>query len=33
MFFEGVDAESSEDALRGIAPKHPVFRLAEAPPA
>jgi deazaflavin-dependent oxidoreductase (nitroreductase family) len=29
MFFEGVGAESSDEELRRIAPKHPVFRLDE----
>jgi deazaflavin-dependent oxidoreductase (nitroreductase family) len=27
MFFEGVGADSSDEELRRIAPKHPVFRL------
>lgn len=27
VFFEGVDAGSSEEDLRRIAPHHPVFRL------
>jgi deazaflavin-dependent oxidoreductase (nitroreductase family) len=27
VFFEGVGPDSSEDELRGIAPKHPVFLL------
>ena len=27
VFFEGVGPDSSEEELRGIAPKHPVFRL------
>jgi deazaflavin-dependent oxidoreductase (nitroreductase family) len=27
VFFEGVDAHSSDEALAGIAPRHPVFRL------
>jgi len=27
-FFEGVGADSSDDELRRIAPKHPVFRIA-----
>jgi deazaflavin-dependent oxidoreductase (nitroreductase family) len=31
VFFDGVDAGSSDEAVRAIAPKHPVFRLAEAP--
>jgi deazaflavin-dependent oxidoreductase (nitroreductase family) len=30
VFFEGVDANATDDALRAIAPRHPVFRLAEA---
>jgi deazaflavin-dependent oxidoreductase (nitroreductase family) len=30
QFFDGVDAESSDDELRAIAPKHPVFRLDAA---
>jgi deazaflavin-dependent oxidoreductase (nitroreductase family) len=28
VFFEGVDANSSDEALLGIAPRHPVFRLS-----
>jgi hypothetical protein len=28
VFFEGVDADASDDAIRAIAPRHPVFRLA-----
>jgi hypothetical protein len=27
VFFEGVDANASDDALRRIAPNHPVFRM------
>jgi deazaflavin-dependent oxidoreductase (nitroreductase family) len=27
VFFEGVSADSSEDDVRRIAPKHPVFRI------
>ena len=30
VFFEGVDADASDDAIRAIAPRHPVFRLAPA---
>ena len=30
VFFDGVDADSSEEAIRAIAPKHPVFVLVEA---
>jgi len=30
QFFDGVDADSSDDELRAIAPKHPVFRLDAA---
>ena len=30
VFFDGVDADSSEDELRRIAPKHPVFAIAES---
>jgi deazaflavin-dependent oxidoreductase (nitroreductase family) len=30
QFFDGVDADSSDDALRAIAPDHPVFRLDAA---
>ena len=26
-FFEGTDADSSEDELRRIAPKHPIFKI------
>jgi deazaflavin-dependent oxidoreductase (nitroreductase family) len=37
MFFDGVDADSSEEDIRRIAPNHPVFRIGangtdEAPP-
>ena len=32
VFFDGVDAESTDDQLRAIAPKHPAFRLRELPP-
>jgi deazaflavin-dependent oxidoreductase (nitroreductase family) len=28
VFFDGVNPDSSEDELRGVAPKHPVFRLS-----
>jgi deazaflavin-dependent oxidoreductase (nitroreductase family) len=28
VFFEGVGADSSDEELRGIAPKHPVFRIS-----
>jgi hypothetical protein len=31
VFFDGVDAGASDEALRAIAPKHPAFRLTEAP--
>lgn len=27
VFFDGVDADSSDDELAAIAPKHPVFRI------
>jgi hypothetical protein len=27
VFFGGVGPESSDEALRAIAPKHPVFRI------
>ena len=30
VFFDGVGADSSEEELRRIAPKHPVFRLRPA---
>ena len=30
VFFDGVDAKSSEDELRRIAPAHPVFRIEAA---
>jgi hypothetical protein len=30
VFFEGVGPDSSEDDLRGAAPKHPVFRLSSS---
>lgn len=29
-FFDGVDADASDDELRAIAPRHPVFVLADA---
>jgi len=32
VFFDGVGPDSSEDELRGAAPKHPVFRLAHDAP-
>jgi hypothetical protein len=28
VFFEGVDANAADEALRRIAPNHPVFRVA-----
>jgi len=31
VFFDGVGPDSSEDELRGAAPKHPVFRLDTSP--
>ena len=31
VFFDGVSANSSEEDVRGIAPKHPVFRIQTAP--
>ena len=33
VFFDGVGPDSSEDELRGSAPKHPVFRLDTSPRA
>ena len=30
VFFEGVGADSSEEELRGAAPRHPVFRLSSS---
>jgi hypothetical protein len=27
VFFEGVDANASDDALRRVAPNHPAFRI------
>ena len=30
VFFDGVGPDSSDDELRGAAPKHPVFRLARS---
>jgi hypothetical protein len=30
VFFDGVDGDSSDDELRAIAPKHPVFALHAA---
>ena len=30
VFFEGVDADSTDEALRAIAPRHPVFLLEPA---
>jgi hypothetical protein len=32
VFFSGVSADSPEEELRRIAPDHPVFRIAAAPP-
>jgi deazaflavin-dependent oxidoreductase (nitroreductase family) len=32
VFFEGVGPDSSDEELRRIAPKHPVFRLTPPPP-
>jgi deazaflavin-dependent oxidoreductase (nitroreductase family) len=32
VFFEGVGPESSDEELRAIAPRHPVFRLTAAAP-
>jgi hypothetical protein len=32
MFFSGVSADSPEEAVRRIAPDHPVFRVEAAPP-
>jgi deazaflavin-dependent oxidoreductase (nitroreductase family) len=32
QFFDGVDANSSDDELAAVAPKHPIFRLTPAPP-
>ena len=29
VFFDGVDADSSDEELRAIAPRHPVFALAD----
>jgi deazaflavin-dependent oxidoreductase (nitroreductase family) len=31
VFFDGASADSTDDELRAIAPKHPVFRLSVAP--
>jgi deazaflavin-dependent oxidoreductase (nitroreductase family) len=31
VFFDGVGGDSSDDEVRAIAPKHPVFLLADAP--
>jgi deazaflavin-dependent oxidoreductase (nitroreductase family) len=31
VFFDGVDAKSSDEQLAAIAPKHPIFLLTEAP--
>jgi deazaflavin-dependent oxidoreductase (nitroreductase family) len=33
VFFDGVGPDSSEEELRGAAPKHPVFRLDTSPHA
>jgi deazaflavin-dependent oxidoreductase (nitroreductase family) len=33
VFFDGVGPDSSDDELRGAAPKHPVFRLDTSPRA
>jgi deazaflavin-dependent oxidoreductase (nitroreductase family) len=29
VFFEGVDADATDEAIRAIAPRHPVFRVTE----
>src|SRR5215207_9554971 len=31
VFFDGVGGDSSDDEVRAIAPRHPVFLLADAP--
>ena len=31
VFFDGVDGDSPDDEVRAIAPRHPVFVLADAP--
>ena len=31
VFFEGVDADATDEAIRAIAPRHPAFRLTEQP--
>jgi deazaflavin-dependent oxidoreductase (nitroreductase family) len=31
VFFDGVGPDSSDEELRGVAPKHPVFRLETSP--
>lgn len=33
VFFSGVSADSPEEAVRRIAPEHPVFRVELEPPA
>jgi hypothetical protein len=33
VFFGGVSADSSDEELAAIAPRHPVFRLEPAGPA
>jgi hypothetical protein len=33
VFFDGVDASSSDEEIQAIAPKHPVFRLTHDPDA
>lgn len=29
VFFDGVDASASDETLRGVGPKHPVFRIVK----
>ncbi|HEX8803878.1 MAG TPA: nitroreductase family deazaflavin-dependent oxidoreductase [Acidimicrobiales bacterium] len=31
MFFEGVGPDSTDEEIRAVAPRHPVFRLDDAP--
>ncbi len=29
QFFDGLDADATDDAMRAAAPKHPIFRLVD----
>ena len=33
QFFDGLDADATDDAMRAAAPEHPIFRLVDASPS